>query len=84
MKIKIIDDESILDATAIKIEEGMRPYRLVWRKANGPHSYSVHSETLVPKPIGDVLEFHHEDFYDGSYFTNEHDALACFLSKKIR
>jgi len=77
--MKIFDDPSIQRSTKINIAEGLRPSRVVLRKVDDAYQpFIVHRENLTPKQNGDVLEFHHAEFYWGHYFTNEVDANKDF------
>lgn len=55
------------------------PHRVVLRK-NG-NEFITHMENLTPKQNGNVLEFHHRDFYWGHYFQTEEDARADFEAR---
>lgn len=52
------------------------PHRLVLRKTG--NEFVTHFENLTAKQNGDVLEFHHRDFYWGHYFQKEEDAIKNF------
>lgn len=63
-------DPSILQATPIHVEEGLRPYRYVLRLVTGMHPYVIHRENLT------LCEgvWMHEEFYWGHYFLTQESA----------
>ena len=83
--IKIIDEPSILQATAIKVSEGLQPNRLVLRKVDGPHPYSIHRENLSfqMNVFGEpqVLTWVHREFYWGNYFKTLGEAKQAFYER---
>lgn len=86
--IKIIDEPSILQATAIKVSEGLQPNRLVLRKVDGPHPFSIHRENLSYQMnvFGEpqVLTWVHREFYWGQYFTSLAHAKEAFYELTSR
>lgn len=76
---KINNHPSILQATALTIEEGLMPYRYVLRDTKaGVQPFVVHRENL--KFVDGVWE--HYEFYWGHYFSELPEAEKFFQEKK--
>lgn len=72
---------SILQTTALKIEEGLMPYRYVLRDLKaGVEPFVVHRENL--KLVNGVWE--HSEFYWGHYFRALTEAEKFFRERKMK
>lgn len=64
LKLKIRDHGSVMVASAVKIEEGLRPSRIVLRSVGGYEPWATHLETLKFDPKTGRLV--HEEFHWGT------------------
>jgi len=78
--MKIVNEASVLQGSAVKIVDGCVPVRLVIRKIEGYHPFSTHKEEM--SVVGnDVV---HSSFYDGRYFHSLEEALDDFNERTSR
>lgn len=77
--MRIKNDETVLCSTAIKIAEGMLPYRVVLRQVTDSYQpYITHMENMRLEE-GNVWV--HESYYWGHYFSTKEDAENDFKTR---
>ena len=79
VKLKIRDHGSVMVASAVKIEEGLRPSRIVLRSVGGYEPWATHLETLKFDPKTGRLV--HEEFHWGHYFEKREQAEIDFHAR---
>jgi len=85
--MKVLQERSIVRATAVKVADGLVPHRVVMR--HDPESvqpWTTHEETMKFEPDPDNpsegVKLVHGSFYWGHYFDTEAEAVKDFEERK--